>query len=410
MATETQILEALAAVEANGNSRTKAAAALGIPRSTLLGRLNQARRLGMLKDGKPAPAQIVTEADRLKDKVRALESLIATAKRETLDDEYVKREIFGLAEAGSKPRIPGWVIAQHQEHDAAAVPQLMLSDLHWGEVVRPAEIEGLNEYNLSIAQERMRRTITMAIDLLRNHIAPMDFPGFVLVLGGDMVSGDIHEELCQTNEAESIPVVLDLLGVMIWVIDTLVAEFGRVFVPCVTGNHGRQTKKPRAKRRNHTNYDWLLYQLLAKHYADDSRIRFLIPDGPDCSFTVAGYRYLLTHGDQFRAGDSIIGALGPIARGDQKKRSRNMQIGLGYDTILMGHWHQLIQTRRFIVNGTLKGYDEYAFSNNYGFEPAQQALWLTHPVFGIIHQMPVLSEEPRNVAADGGWVTWKDAA
>lgn len=29
--------------------------------------------------------------------------------------------------------------------------------------------------------------------------------------------------------------------------------------------------------------------------------------------------YLLTHGDQFRGGDGVIGALGPIIRGDHKK-------------------------------------------------------------------------------------------
>lgn len=55
-----------------------------------------------------------------------------------------------------------------------------------------------------------------------------------------------------------------------------------------------------------------------------------------------------------------IRALGPIIRGDHKKRSRNSQIDLGYDTLLLGHWHQLIMLQRLIVNGSLKGYDEYA--------------------------------------------------
>ena len=60
----------------------------------------------------------------------------------------------------------------------------------------------------------------------------------------------------------------------------------------------------------------------------------------------------------------MIGALGPIIRGDHRKRSRNAQIDMEYDTMLCGHWHQLIQIERLIVNGSLKGYDEYAYSNN----------------------------------------------
>jgi len=161
----------------------------------------------------------------------------------------------------------------------------------------------------------------------------------------------------------------------------------------VTGNHGRNTKKPRAKGRNYSNFDWLLYQFLAKHFEQDRRVQFLIPDGTDAHWTVFGHRYCMTHGDQFRGGDGMIGALGPIIRGDHKKRSRNGQIDMGYDTLLMGHWHQLIQLQRVIVNGSLKGYDEYAAANNFGFEQPQQALWLTHAERGITFSMPVHVDE-----------------
>jgi len=61
----------------------------------------------------------------------------------------------------------------------------------------------------------------------------------------------------------------------------------------------------------------------------------------------------------------------------------------------MGHWHQYIHHSRVIVNGSLKGYDEYAYSNNFGFERPQQALWLTHPSYGITYRMPVYSDKHR---------------
>ena len=59
-----------------------------------------------------------------------------------------------------------------------------------------------------------------------------------------------------TNEREIMPTLLDVHGLLIWCIETLAKEFGRVFVPCVTGNHGRNTHKIRAKGRNFTNFDW----------------------------------------------------------------------------------------------------------------------------------------------------------
>ena len=67
---------------------------------------------------------------------------------------------------------------------------------------------------------------------------------------------------------------------------------------------------------------------------NDPRIRFAIPDGPDCLYQVFNHRYLLTHGDQFRGGDGLIGCLGPIvvvlqAQRRAHHRSHAGVLGLG---------------------------------------------------------------------------------
>jgi hypothetical protein len=194
-----------------------------------------------------------------------------------------------------------------------------------------------------------------------------------------------------------MPTVLDLFGKLASFLKLMADTFGNVMVPCVTGNHGRDTTKIWAKDRHHTSFDWLLYCFLAKHFDGDKRITFHIPDGPDAYYRVYGHRYLLTHGDQFRGGDGVIGALGPIIRGDHRKRSRNSQIDMGYETMLLGHWHQYMHLTRLIVNGSLKGYDEYAYSSNFPFEHPQQALWVTHPRHGINWRMPVFVERAKAV-------------
>jgi len=387
-----------------------AARSLGIPTATCRNRYRAALRYG-LTPSIVSDTEILVETasidelTMLKDQIRKLESQISSAKRETLSDEYVKRKIVGLAE--QTPDIPTWLnqVKSNASNDVC-VPTLFASDWHWGEVVNPKQIGGVNSYDMSIAQDRAREMIRRTVNLCKKHLGTMKYPGIVFALGGDMVSGDIHEELVATNETEIMPTVIDLWGVLIWCIETLAKEFGNVFVPCVTGNHGRNTHKIRAKGRNYTSFDWLLYQFLAKHFEGDKRVKFLIPDGPDAYYSIFGHRYLLTHGDQFRGGDGMIGALGPIIRGDHKKRSRNAQIDLEYDTMLVGHWHQLIQLQRLIVNGSLKGYDEYANQNNFPFEPPRQALWITNAKHGITFTAPVLVENQPSKKS-GAWVVWK---
>jgi len=373
---------------ANGRNQCATAAKLGIARATLQQRLV---KIKLPPEEETIAASVIPVEVELRERLRIAETSLKAMRKETLDEKYIKHKIIGLSE--KKPHIPGWMVNDRLPKGSPGVPTLFASDWHFGEIVDSSQVGGVNEYDLSIANERVRRVINNTIDLLTNHMVNPDYPGIVFALGGDMVSGDIHDELVATNETEIMPVVLELWGVLIWCIETLAEHFGKVFVPAVSGNHARNTQKIRAKGRNFTSFDWLVYQFLAKHFEGDARVAFCIPDAPDAYYRIFGHRYLLSHGDQFRGGDGIIGCLAPIMRGDHKKRSRNAQIDRAYDTLLIGHWHQLIQMRRVIVNGALVGYSEYANQNNFGYEPPQQALWITHPDKGITFQMNVYADD-----------------
>lgn len=352
----------------------------------------------------PALDPVSPEA-QLRDRVRELEAEVHSFKSNALTEERVRSEVLRLSAGATDHREPSWLLRTEKAKGSPGVPTILASDWHWGEVVDPSQIGGVNSYDLETARRRARTLIENAVDLLKRHMVNPSYPGIVLALGGDMLSGDIHEELTATNEVETMPALLDLYGTLTWCIETLAREFGNVFVPAVSGNHTRTTRKPRAKGRGFTSYDWLLYQFLAKRFEDDKRVQFKIPSGPDALYRVYGHRYLLTHGDQWRGGDGIIGAIGPIFRGDSKKRARNAQVGSEYDTLLCGHWHQQMQLRRLIVAGSLKGYDEYAHAGNFPFEPPQQPLWITHPDRGITFSIPVFVERTK-AAAVGPWVSW----
>lgn len=424
-----------------GNQRA-AAKQLGIVQSAVSGRLGKARDvLGEQKvnelfarhsPAKPLPksvgslpksitAELVADlvkgdgqaVDRriLEDQLKMLQGHTKRLAESALTDEKVRRKIFEVAH--HKPQTPAWLTPPKSlkgKKNAPGVPILFGSDWHWGEVVNPDEIGGVNKYNLEIAHERLNKLIEGTVSLLTEHMVNPEYPGIIFALGGDMVSGNIHEELSETNEMPIMPVVLDLIDHLVVAIKRLKQVFGRVFLPCVPGNHGRLHKKPRAKESNFNSYDWLIYQSLDRYFAGDDDVVFFIPDGPDALVSVFGHRYLFTHGNQFRSfGDSLVGPLGPVTRGDHKKRSRNAQIGQKYDTLVIGHFHTLVQMQRVIMNGSLIGYSEYAFSSNFGYEPPQQALWVTHPTRGITFSMPVHLESKQFFDSSKPWVEFHDA-
>ena len=178
----------------------------------------------------------------------------------------------------------------------------------------------------------------------------------------------------------------------------LADEFGKVHVPVVVGNHGRRTRKPRAKLRARDNFDWFLGHILARAFQHDKRVTFSVGDAPDAIVPAYGHRVCITHGDQARGGSGIAGLWSPIMRLDARKRQRASSIQQPYDLLVMGHWHTLTFGPAFIVNGSLKGYDEYAATENFGFEPPAQALWLMTPEHGRTWTAPIL---PQNRKAEG---------
>lgn len=352
--------QALDAVAEHG-SITKAARVLGIPRTTLQSRLARAEQ----------------------------ESTIV------LDEEIpslreIQEAVFDLK--NHEPEPPKWLLNPAKGSSFPGTPVIHLSDLHWGEVIDSDRVQGFNTYNMAIANKRLRTVIEHAVDVCLNHtVNSAKFPGIVLCLGGDMLSGDIHEELMVTNEASSLRTVLDLYDKLVWVINTLQEHFGNVVVFTAYGNHSRLTTKPVHKIAAETNFDWFLYNMLARHYSDNDRITINVAVSFDTIFRVYNHTFLLTHGDRIGSGggDGVIGALGPILRGARRIISTYASQGEKIDTILMGHWHQWIPLPWVRVNGSLKGFDEYAMFRRFPPERPTQDLFLVHPKYGITFNMPI---------------------
>lgn len=281
----------------------------------------------------------------------------------------------------------------------AGVPTLMLSDWHWGETVDPEQVEYLNEFNLAIAEQRANRVFDKSLELLFHHAAGQCYDGMVIVLGGDMFSGNIHDELRMTNGAPLLECVVELARKLADKIVMVAKEFEWVYVPAVVGNHGRMDKKPTAKFAVADNFDNHLYELVKLmvlgRLGADCNVEFDISTSLDMQYQVYNTRYLLTHGDQIKGGSGVGGFWPSMMKTAHRKQERLVAAGAtGFDYMLCGHFHKYGNVANVIVNGSLKGYDEWVYRMNFGYERPIQALWVTHPTLGIIDHRPVYADVP----------------
>jgi hypothetical protein len=228
----------------------------------------------------------------------------------------------------------------------------------------------------------------------RVHFAGIKYDGFNLFLGGDLLSGNIHEELVETNEDTVIGSVDYWADHLVTFISALVEEFEKLHIAVVVGNHGRNTRKPRAKNRVRDNFDWLLCRIAARALKDDSRITWQIPESADTVVRVYDTRYRLSHGDQFRGGSGIAGMLSPLLLGSYRKTMRQATLSKPHDWLEMGHWHDYWCGKGIIVNNCLKGYDEYAYVSNFPFSKPSQAYWITTPERGMSFPAQIFADDP----------------
>lgn len=323
----------------------------------------------------------------------------------------IKEEIFNLSTLAPDP--PEW-LTNPSDPSLPGVPMTLWSDWHWGERVDRAQVGGVNEFNREIANKRVRRLVQILLDLVKGHMVRPEYPGMVICLGGDMITGAIHEELMATNDGPVQLSVLEVEEALIWAIKILHENFGKLYIPCVVGNHGRDTIKPRMKNRVFQNYEWTIYQNLKRYFSERySDIVFDIPDETDCHFNVLGHRFTLTHGDTLgvRGGDGIIGVIGPVVRGTTKVGRSEAVIGRDFDTLLMGHWHTYIPRGDAfpgLVNGSLIGYNEYArLGLRVPYSRPSQALWFMHQQHGFTAQWPIYLDNLRQSSDMKEWVTWQ---
>lgn len=310
--------------------------------------------------------------------------------RELAEQLAEAKNLLTLEDGLSKAKVKPARIKRNPKKPQVAATAF-LSDTHFDEVVSLEQTGGVNEYNRAIAEKRLSKFAEKTIVVTRDLMSGFDTTHLDLPFGGDMVSGNIHEELARSNEAEIMDTVDHWSEKLAEVVVTLAKEFNTIHIPCVVGNHGRNTKKPRHKGRIRDNFDWLIYRNVQRILKNNTNnVTMQISESTDVLWETMGHTYCLTHGDQASGGQGWGGIFSPITRLYEKKLKAYSGRNQRFDYLIMGHWHQFIDAGTIVVNGTTKGYDEFAHNLNFRPEPPQQAFWLTSPEHGKIMSGPIL--------------------
>lgn len=253
--------------------------------------------------------------------------------------------------------------------DATAL--LVCSDLHVYERVKPEEVNGLNEYNIAVARGSIQTMFQKALLLVDIERGAVNIDTFILALLGDLMTNQIHEDQLETNEGTPQEEMLFLMEQLTGGIDMLLehGKFKRLIIPCCDGNHGRNTFKIRSANRVKHSHEWLLYRLLAQHYAGDPRVEFCIADGALLYMDIYGRKVRFTHGDAIRYNGGVGGLTIPA-----RKAIAEWDRGTRADFTVFGHHHTSLMDKQFLSNGSALGYSPYAVTIKAAFEHPQQAL------------------------------------
>jgi predicted phosphodiesterase len=394
--TDKQCQEVLDALRKANGVKANAAALMRIPVNTFRSRYDEAVRRFGAPDA--PPAKDIIQARQEKNATDIQRRKLEELERQAAADRTIREAVFKLSERPLEP--PHWNARPSKggKHRESIV--LFLSDIHMGEVVSLSAMGGRNSYNMKIAAARVERYFQHVVKLGTEHWTGPPPDSIYLVLGGDLVSGEIHDELAKTNDLQAIPAVRVLAEALAAGVLLLRESFPAIPINVISvpGNHGRNTKKPESKEFAVNSYDTLVALLLEWWAATKGLkgVTFSAPHTGDALVTIHGWNVLFTHGDRIgsRGGSGFVGPAATAARGMQKLVQDYLAEGRVIDVIVMGHFHTPLELEFGVVNPSLVGPSEYSRSGRMRSHPAAQWMLTIHPRYGIARRWKIAVGDP----------------
>lgn len=285
----------------------------------------------------------------------------------------------------------------------AATYAANVSDLHMGERVRPENVGWRNEHNPEIAQERAEQMWRSNLVMLNAARSAWDIRQMVLWLGGDLMTGYIHEEYEEENflspNQESILVFQTIASGLKLFLER--SDVDHILVPTSNGNHGRTGRKIRIASYAKNSYEWLLYHHLAMYFEDEPRVTFQIANGYNNLVDVYGFRINYHHGDAVKFAGGVGGPtialnkrIGRIAAG-VPIRWEGTERGAPH-LYVQGHLHTWMFPKGSIYNGSGIGWNDFAEWIGAGYEDPVQTSFVVDEKYKMVSNFnPILLTKAR---------------
>ena len=271
-----------------------------------------------------------------------------------------------------------------------AIPIIMLSDWHFEERVDDYTINGYNHYNLDIASKRWFSCIQNSLKLVQKERQSSNINNLLLWLGGDFITGYIHEELEENNYLSPTEAIRYAKEKIISAINFYLdyGAFDKITIVCNYGNHGRTTKKSRISTGFRNSYEWMMYKDIEDYFKSNKQIEFVIPSGLFAYIKLYDYNIRFWHGDTIKYGGGIGGLTVPLIKAIHRM---NQQIKADYN--FMGHYHQFWEaTKDCMVNGSGIGFNAYAQAIGANPEKPMQGFRLLDKKHGMTTKLPIFCE------------------
>ena len=303
-------------------------------------------------------------------KIRAFEKRIINTIADTI-------EAFPPIKSNVAIRIP-----KHKPTQESAV--LLLSDIHSGEVVAKDEMLGLSQYDFETFVVYLQFLVDTVIDIIENKLRHgFDIQDLHIHMLGDMVSGIIHEEFLETNDANIFHLAFGTAFVMSQAIRDFAPWFSEIYVDAIPGNHGRLTKTRKYKEK-WNNWDFVCYNVMAALLKDIKNIHFNIPYSSFILKKVMGHTHLLSHGDNVQSYYGI--PLYGLKRMASNFTEAFAAHGEYIQFFNVAHFHTKCTLDRLggelMVNGGWKGGDEYSLGKLHTVSEPKQLMYGVHPTKG----------------------------
>ena len=257
----------------------------------------------------------------------------------------------------------------HSHKDGVRYAVALFSDAHIEETVVPASVLGKNEYNVDIAEQRIKNYFNnLATCINKDHVEELIFASL-----GDTISGYIHDELAQTNGLTPSEATIKAQSLIYSGLDFLCknTKLNSIKFIGIVGNHSRTTKKIQHSNGYKLSYEWIMYQnIKSMCEITGLPVEFNIPesemavtDMPD------GKRFVFVHGYQIKSGgNGTVCGIYPALNRLAMKWDRTFD----QDKIYLGHFHSCVSIPNAVVNGSIIGFNSFALSNGFPYEePAQ---------------------------------------